>query len=713
MADTSKLPATNTIIAKPGETMLLDLNNSQRCTGNYFKLVVIEGNDFGCIFPLDKLETVVGRKSKEGDIDTKVDVELDEATASRRHVMFTKKQIGNESNFYVTVKDLESKNGTLVNDQPITKEAELGDGDKIKLGNTIIKLEIADRPGFSYHERLYSQVTKDALTGLWNHSHFKQELEKMVSIGVKRNEHFALLLMELDFLSMINETYGRDIADKILRTLGQRIAGELNDYEITARWSGTQFITLLPDSELKGALNTAERLRRTVESIDYTPIGCSQRVTMSIGVSTFPNSGKTSAEMIKQVEDALYQAKQNGHNRVCTAEAKTTVKTASRKIPLRPIIMLLVIMGILVAGRTFYQGTYLETNLPLGFSGVVEMENIQAASKIGGRVSEVLIKEGDLVKKGQPLVRFDVSDLLAQRNKIKAKINQANADLAKLRNGTRREEIVEAEEAAIRELAILEEKQNGPIPQEKSLASAEIAAVISDLANAEVTFKRIDALYADGAESKQARDDAEAKVKILQAKLDSAKAKLEILQVGTRDEEKKAAQARYKQSLATVALLRAGSRQEDIAIAEAKLEEANADLEHLETLLKEQEILAPSDCQVEVVNVRPGDVLPANKPVSLLLEQDQIWARIYVPETRLARVYVGQKAKILIDSYPNKPISGYVEQISQEAEFFRRNVQVRNDRDYQVFAVKIHLDNTEKLFKSGMAVEVQLEEKNK
>src|SRR5262249_4825203 len=147
----------------------------------------------------DKPETVIGRKD-EGQQETQVTIEIDDATASRRHVMFARREIGNEGNYYVAAIDLGSKNGTYINDEFVSgSEMELSDGDKIRIGATVLKFEIKDRPGVAYHERLYTQVRRDALTGLWNHNYGQEELEKLLSTSSRRNEAFSLLLMDLDF----------------------------------------------------------------------------------------------------------------------------------------------------------------------------------------------------------------------------------------------------------------------------------------------------------------------------------------------------------------------------------------------------------------------------------------------------------------------------------------------------------------------------------
>jgi HlyD family secretion protein len=147
----------------------------------------------------------------------------------------------------------------------------------------------------------------------------------------------------------------------------------------------------------------------------------------------------------------------------------------------------------------------------------------------------------------------------------------------------------------------------------------------------------------------------------------------------------------------------------EVLYARAQVDELKATLAALDLEIAEGEVKAPSDSQVEVLAARPGDILPPNRPAAKLLASDQIWIRIFVPEPKLGRVQIKQRAAITVDTFPNEKFSGYVEQIAGSAEFFPRNVQTREDREYQVFRVKVHIDDNGNRLKPGMAAEVKLE----
>ncbi len=120
-------------------------------------------------------------------------------------------------------------------------------------------------------------------------------------------------------------------------------------------------------------------------------------------------------------------------------------------------------------------------------------------------------------------------------------------------------------------------------------------------------------------------------------------------------------------------------------------------------------LTAPADAVVEVVSVRPGNLVPAGRIVITMLETSQLWVKVYVPETDLAHVHLGQHATVRVDSFGNREFEGHVGQIASQAEFLPRNVQTKSDREHQVFGVKIYVDNAQQTLKSGMSATVRLE----
>ncbi len=357
------------------------------------------------------------------------------------------------------------------------------------------------------------------------------------------------------------------------------------------------------------------------------------------------------------------------------------------------ILIFLAAAGLAVAATAYSMGWFHHESALQG-SGTVEARNIRVGSKIGGRIDKILVREGDGVEPGQLLITFDDQELVAS-------LGQSRAAAEKAERGFRPEEIAEARAAAAQAKAEYDQRKNGYRQEDIEGAKADLDRANADEVRTHLDFQRYDALAAKDLVSKQQRDTAEANWKMALAQKQNAQHKLDELTRGYRPEEIAAAEARYHQTQATLEKFERGNRREDIASAKAALA-------YDEARFRERQVLAPAAATVEVLDVRPGDLIPPNTPVATLLERDQIYVRIYIPETQIGQVHLGQKAEIHVDSFANQTFNGVVEQINQQAEFLPRNVQTREERVHQVFGVKVRIDDSSHRVLSGMAADVKL-----
>jgi len=356
------------------------------------------------------------------------------------------------------------------------------------------------------------------------------------------------------------------------------------------------------------------------------------------------------------------------------------------------------LIGILAVAAaiaaTAYAAGWFHRDSALQGSGTVEARNIRVGSKIAGRIDQVLVREGDHVKPGQVLVTFDDKEL-------QASLQQSRAAAEKAQRGYRPEEIAEARAAAAQARAEYEQRKNGYRKEDIAAALADLDRAKADENRTHLDFQRYDALAKKDLVSKQQRDTAEAVWRIAVATAENAQHKLDQLQHGYRPEEIAAAEARYRQAQATLEKLEHGNRREDVEAAKAAL---SYDLARF----RERQVIAPTAATIEVLDVRPGDLVAPNTPVATLLEQNQIYVRIYIPETEIGHVKIGQKAEVRVDSFPHKVFDGEVEQINQQAEFLPRNVQTREERVHQVFGVKVRISDSSDQVRAGMAADVKL-----
>ena len=189
--------------------------------------------------------------------------------------------------------------------------------------------------------------------------------------------------------------------------------------------------------------------------------------------------------------------------------------------------------------------------------------------------------------------------------------------------------------------------------------------------------------------------DAESQAAQLDFLRDDARRQQDLLRrkvVSPTDAEKAASSARAQDKFVDAARMR--------------VVQARAQLADIDAQLGEMEVKAPTDSILEVLSVKVGDVLPANREVATLLLPEHLWVRVYVPEPWLGLIKVGDEAHVRVDSFPQENFAGTVEQINRQAEFTPRNVQTVEDRVRQVFGVKIRLPSNDGRLRAGMAADV-------
>jgi HlyD family secretion protein len=356
---------------------------------------------------------------------------------------------------------------------------------------------------------------------------------------------------------------------------------------------------------------------------------------------------------------------------------------------------LIVIAAVLCVGIAAYVWASSRPQ-PLVASGTVEARDIRVGSKVGGRIDQVLVREGDKVEAGQVLATFDDREL-------KATMDASLANFQKLQRGFRPEEVEQVRAQAAQAKADYDLRKNGNRKEDIDAAQADADRARADTVRTESTWKRVSDLSNQDVFSKQQRDDALGAWKNAQAAQKSAEEKLAALRNGFRPEEVSSAEHHYHDAAARAQEYERGSRREDIAQARAQYEYDTA-------RYRERQVVSPAASTVEVMDIRPGDLIAPNLPIVTLLERDQLYIRIYVPETEMGRVKLGQKATVTLDAFAKQPFDGEVEQINQQSEFLPRNVQTREERVHQMVGVKIRVHDDQGRIRPGMAADVKLKD---
>jgi multidrug resistance efflux pump len=372
------------------------------------------------------------------------------------------------------------------------------------------------------------------------------------------------------------------------------------------------------------------------------------------------------------------------------------------------IIILAAVLVVLAGGTTLAVWYMNRKPAYLSLPGLVEIQEVRLSSKVGGRVERTLVREGDLVKPDQELVVFAAPELRTQLQQQQAKLAAAQADLERVRNGPRIEEKDSARAALASAHARYSKLKNGFRVEEIEQARADVAAADAEWTAAQRDWARARQMRLSRSNTQADFDTMLGSADKLKNRLAAAKAKLKLLEAGTRPEEVAEAAAEVDRLRANLTMLEQGSRSEDIAAAMAKVSELQARVEELKVNLAESVVKAPEAALVEVLAVRPGDVVAANQPVIRALRADDLWVKVYVPETNLGKVRLHQKVAVTVDAYPGRHFEGEVYLINSISEFTPRNVQSIEERRFQVFGVKVRIADPQGVFKSGMAATVQV-----
>lgn len=268
-------------------------------------LVVISGKPLGKSFYLTKEKITLGR-------DLTADISLGETAVSRRHTQFEVTPDG------IIVNDLGSTNGTFVNDQKLDGARLLKDGDLIRCGNTILKFLAEGKIENVHYGKMYEAATTDGMTGALNKKAIVEVIAEEFGRTKARSGNMTLLMLDLDHFKQINDTYGHPAGDYVLKETCSLIKDKLiRQKDVLGRYGGEEFALVLRDTPLQIAVEVAERIRTTIEKHDYHFDSKRIPLTISVGVATLDSTSKKPEDLIGLSDKALYDAKNQGRNRVC------------------------------------------------------------------------------------------------------------------------------------------------------------------------------------------------------------------------------------------------------------------------------------------------------------------------------------------------------------------------------------------------------------
>lgn len=276
----------------------------QRTQRNRAYLIVLAGSNVGEMYRVEEGETFLGR-------GTNATIRLNDDGISRRHARLV--QINND----VFIEDLKSSNGTTVNGVAVAEQP-LKDGDKIRLGSTtILKFTYNDQLDETFQKQMYEAALRDGLTKAFNKKYFLDRIETEVAYARRHMTFLSLLMFDVDHFKKVNDTYGHLAGDYVLARLSKLAMNTVRTEDVFARYGGEEFAVLCRGVPLPSAGILGERLRAVVEATPFDYEGKRMPISISVGVAGHPELPiETSTQLIGAADEALYNAKRSGRNRV-------------------------------------------------------------------------------------------------------------------------------------------------------------------------------------------------------------------------------------------------------------------------------------------------------------------------------------------------------------------------------------------------------------
>ncbi len=278
-------------------------------------LVSLNGDLIAVPILLEREEVTLGRALE-------ADVRINDFRVSRKHAQIITITDSVDGTDKYLLRDLHSRNGTLLNGQKIIQEF-LHNGDKITIGEQLYRFDLMDEIDREYQLQIRRLLSHDDLTGLLSSRSFFSELRREAARATLESKPFCVLMMDVDYFKTVNDTYGHLTGSKTLEEIGNCITQHLRIGDVAARFGGEEFAAFLLDAEPAQGIVAAERFRAEIEKHDFSVIkkgkfSEAHHVTISIGMASFPDDSNDPIELIEMADSALYRAKREGRNRICT-----------------------------------------------------------------------------------------------------------------------------------------------------------------------------------------------------------------------------------------------------------------------------------------------------------------------------------------------------------------------------------------------------------
>ena len=268
-------------------------------------LVVLAGESVGRVIRLRNDCAVKAGRIRECELCFDCD------NISREHALFEVDAKGK-----VIISDLGSTNGTLLNGKKI-QSSPLVDGDRICMGNIILRYSSKDGLEFDFQKSLYHKATRDPLTNAFNKRYFMEEIKKEFAFHVRHEQPLSLMILDIDDFKKLNDLHGHVSGDLVLKSLTEQAHANLRHEDVFARFGGEEFVALFRFTKRETAISVATKLLSRVRNVEYSSDHGTFSVTFTVGVATLEeNNYESPDELLMAADNNLYIGKGMGKNRV-------------------------------------------------------------------------------------------------------------------------------------------------------------------------------------------------------------------------------------------------------------------------------------------------------------------------------------------------------------------------------------------------------------
>jgi multidrug resistance efflux pump len=333
---------------------------------------------------------------------------------------------------------------------------------------------------------------------------------------------------------------------------------------------------------------------------------------------------------------------------------------------LKLLLLLALLLGAVLLAKPWWSGWF---NSQLLFNGVLQAEEVKNGSRLGGRVSAVLVKEGMEVQAGTPLLRFENKEILAKLIEAEASLAQVKAKKELLLTAISPNDIQQAQAKVQQSNDRIALLVNGGRPEELAEAQAKVREVEAKVRVCKNQLEQAKQVLASGIISQQKVDEIQNNLESAQSALLAAKARVSLVRKGARMEEIGIAKAERSGATAQLSKLKEKVNPAELKIADAEIQRAASIVQGLKVKMEESTVLSPIKGTVNLLTVSLGQVVPPDVPAVNILDSHHLWVDLFVPESKLQFLHRLQKVTIKSKAYPNAKFSGEVAFISPKSEF--------------------------------------------